>query len=64
MVVHTGGMLGCASYRLGSILYQLQAHSQTFRKGMINVCRQSQEQHNVFSNLGMHLKWFDQKHVV
>ena len=33
MVVHTGGMLGCASYRLGSILYQLQAHSQTLRKG-------------------------------
>ena len=29
MVVHTGGVLGCASYRL----YQLQAHSQTFRKG-------------------------------
>ena len=24
------------------------------------MCRQSQEQHNVFSNLGMHLKWFDQ----
>ena len=28
------------------------------------MCRQSQEQHNVFSNLGMHLKWFNQKHVV
>ena len=38
--------------------------ARLLEKGVINVCRQSQEQHNVFSNLGMHLKWFDQKHVV
>ena len=51
-MVHTGGVLA-----IDWVLFYTSCRpiARLLEKGVINVCRQSQEQHNVFSNLGMHL---------